>query len=165
MAIKFFLQIILVAMTFSSFGCQNSDTKNINTTHTNTTMKTDTIMNESIFWKIMERICEMGDFIVATGKDGASANIKGKFTVGVDGKEKVIENIHHDHIHLYPEQLSKFNFTYIDVGYGKEPCIEIINKKNETALKLFYFGGSKKEKFEKFLSDFKEYKHLITGKW
>ena len=165
MILKPFLHIILATITISSYGCQNSDTKNMNTTQNDKIAKADTTMNEIIFWKIMENICQMGDFIVATGKDGASANIKGKFIVGVDGKEKVIENTHHDHIHLYPEQLSKFNFTYINAGYGDEPCIEIINKKNETALKLFYFGGSKKEKFEKLLLEFKEYKHLITGQW
>ena len=153
-----FLQIMLMAAS-KQYSFHEYNRKYVIET------KLDTTMNEIIFWKMMEKICQMGDFIAATGKDGASANIKGKFVVGYDGKEKVIENTHHDHIHLYTQQISRFNFTHIDAGYGNEPCIEIINIKNEIALKLFYFGSSKNEKYAAFLSTFIDYQNLITGKW
>jgi hypothetical protein len=165
MTIKSIMMILFTLITASAYSCQNPDSKISDQIQTDTDKKVKSEMNETIFWDIMDKICQMGDFIVATGKDGASANIKGKFLVGLDGKEKVIENIHHDHIHLYPDMLSKFNFTYMNVGYGDEPCIEIINKKNEAALRLFYFGDSNKEKFKKLLLDFNDYKHLITGQW
>src|SRR5688572_25654554 len=97
-----FLRTIWIFLVFSTYGCQDSDSKSMNEIQTNMATTADSGINGEIFWKIMERICGMGDFIAATGKEGASANIKGKFVIGFDGKEKVIENVHHDHIHLYP---------------------------------------------------------------
>lgn len=136
-----------------------------NTAATQPSVLNSQSVDEKTFWQILEKICTIGNFIVATGKDGASANLKGKFNVGWDGHEKVIENSSHDHVHLYPEKIIRFNFTYINAGYGDEPCIEIINVKDEAALRLFYQGGNAPEKYNSIVQSFPDSKTLFSGTW
>jgi hypothetical protein len=67
-------------------------------------------VNENIFWKSLDEILAFGEFIIAVPNIGASAN-----SVGRDGREKKIEKDScHCHIHLQPEKIGFFLFTFID---------------------------------------------------
>jgi hypothetical protein len=48
-------------------------------------------MDARLFWQLIADICKLGEFIATAGMRGVSTNIVGKFKVGTDGSETVIE--------------------------------------------------------------------------
>jgi hypothetical protein len=123
-------------------------------------------MKEQIFWRLLGEITEMGDFIAAVPNGTASANIVGHLRPGRDGGEKVLEKEKcHCHIHLKPENVARFNFTYLDAGFGSEPCVEVLTHKNEAILKLYYCGGSVQRKFQNFTERNAGEAEFISGNW
>jgi hypothetical protein len=123
-------------------------------------------MEDKLFWRVVADICQIGEFIAATGADGASANIVGEFRVSYDGSENVIEKKEcHDHVHLYPAQIKAFHFSYRDVGYGAEPCLELTNLHDQVSLRLYYRGRDAKQKYQQFVEQHQDCHHLFTGEW
>lgn len=122
-------------------------------------------MNEDVFWKILDEILAFGEFVVAVPNSAGSANIVGKISVGRDGREKVIEKSScHCHVHLEPEKIASFSFTFVDAGYGDEPCCELLTAQNEKVLRLYLresrdFAGEKFAEFSYKNSDF------VKGVW
>lgn len=101
-------------------------------------------MDEAAFWKILDKILSFGEFIVAVPNAAASANIVGKISIGKDGIEKVIDKAAcHCHIHLKPEKIDYFLFTFVDAGFGDEPCCELKTPQDETILRLYFRGNNK----------------------
>lgn len=122
-------------------------------------------MNKDIFWNILGDILNFGEFIIAIPNAAVSANIVGKISVGRDGREIVIEKeACHCHVHLEPAKISHFTFTYIDTGFGKEPCCELITSQNETVLRLYLRGNSAEAKiaFAEFAYAHNEF---VKGVW
>ncbi len=122
-------------------------------------------MNEGIFWEILDEILSFGEYIVAVPNIGASANIVGKIRIGKDGGEIVIEkDACHCHVHLEPEKISRFSFTFIDAGFGDEPACELKTPQDETVLRL-YLRGSKKLGREKFNEFSHKDSEFVKGNW
>ncbi len=123
-------------------------------------------MNEETFWRVLNAICDLGDFIAAVPNSTASANIVGQLRPGRDGGEKVLEKVQcHCHIHLMPKNVAKFNFTHLDAGFGAEPCVEVLTDNNEAILKLYYRGGSASRKFRDLMERNANDAQFITGTW
>jgi hypothetical protein len=122
-------------------------------------------VNENTFWEILDEILNFGEFVVAVPNGAASANIVGKISIGKDGREIVIEkDVCHCHVHLEPEKISQFSFTYINVGFGDEPCCELKTPQDETVLRL-YLRGSKEKGIEKFVEFSHKDSEFVKGKW
>lgn len=122
-------------------------------------------MNKDTFWKILDDILNFGEFVVAVPNAAASANIVGKISIGRDGNERVIDkDACHCHIHLEPENIAYFSFTFIDVGFGEEPCIELKTHEEETSLRLYL-----RAEREKARDVFAEFPYLnsdfVKGSW
>jgi hypothetical protein len=63
-------------------------------------------MDAKVSWRLMTDVCHIGEFIAATGVDGASANMVGEFRVSHNGAANVLERqACHDHMHLDPAQI------------------------------------------------------------
>ena len=125
-----------------------------------------TKMEETLFWKLLQEIVEMGDFVVAVSSNSASANIVGRMKIGDNGGEKVLEKEKcHCHIHLYPEKISSFSFTYRDVGYGAEPCCEFLTTEQQVALRLYYHGRDAEKKFKEFVDKNRDNIGVLKGSW
>jgi hypothetical protein len=123
-------------------------------------------MEEQLFWRLLDDICDMGKFIAAVPNSGASANIVGRIQPGYDGDERVIEKKScHCHVHLYPEQIVRFSFIYRDAGYGPEPCLELLDAKGDPTLRLYYHGSDPAEKFKRFTEKHADHSSLFDGSW
>jgi len=123
-------------------------------------------MRQSIFWRLLEDILSLGDFIAAVPNDGASANIVGHLRLGLDGSESVIEKeVCHCHIHLKPSEIAAFSFSYLDVGFGDEPCVEFLSADRQPVVKLYYRGGDAPRQFRKLVKRDAEYQDFIAGSW
>ncbi len=95
-------------------------------------------MDKDTFWKALDDILNFGEFVVAVPNAAVSANIVGSISIGRDGNERVIDkDACHCHVHLEPEKIKYFSFTFIDVGFGEEPCIELKTQVDETVLRLY----------------------------
>ncbi len=122
-------------------------------------------MDEATFWEILDEILNFGEFIVAVPNVGASANIVGKISIGRDGREKVIDkDACHCHVHLEPERISRFSFTFIDAGFGDEPACELKTPQDETVLRL-YLRGSKEIGSKKFAGFSHKDSEFVNGNW
>jgi len=123
-------------------------------------------MDAGLFWLLIDDVCKLGEFIAATGAGGVSANIVGKFQVGYDGSESVIQRTGcDDHIHCHPDQITAFKFGYCDIGYGAEPCLELINQESQVCLKFYYRGGDAGIKYRQFMERHRRYERLFAGEW
>lgn len=95
-------------------------------------------MDKETFWKTLDDILSFGEFIVAVPNAAASANIVGSISIGKDGNERVIDkDACHCHVHIEPEKIDHFHFTFVDAGFGEEPCIELKTPQDETVLRLY----------------------------
>ncbi|MDQ3633302.1 MAG: hypothetical protein M3405_02175 [Acidobacteriota bacterium] len=104
-------------------------------------------VDESTFWEILDEILNFGEFILAVPNSAASANIVGKISIGKDSREKVIDkDTCHCHVHLEPEKISRFSFTFIDAGFGDEPVCELKTPQDEIVLRLYLRGTRRKVK-------------------
>ena len=122
-------------------------------------------MSEETFWEILDEVLNFGEFVVAVPNSAASANIVGKISVGRDGKERVIDkDACHCHVHLEPEKIAQFSFTFIDPGFGEEPCVELKTPQDETVLRL-YLRGNKQMASEKFLEFSFADSKFVKGSW
>ncbi len=122
-------------------------------------------MDKDVFWKILDEILSFGEFIVAVPNSGASANIVGKISIGRDGREKVIEKDNcHCHVHLEPEKIGQFSFTYINAGFGDEPACELKTPQDETVLRL-YLRESKEIAIDKFVEFSYKDSELVKNSW
>lgn len=122
-------------------------------------------MDEATFWEILDEILSFGEFIVAVQNSAASANIVGKISVGKDGKERVIDkDTCHCHVHLEPEKINRFSFTFIDAGFGDEPACELKTPQDETVLRL-YLRGSKESGSMKFAAFSYKDSEFVNGNW
>jgi hypothetical protein len=123
-------------------------------------------MDAGLFWRLIEDICKLGEFIATTGTGGASANIVGNFQVGYDGREAVIQRTGcDDHIHCHPAQIASFKFVYCDIGYGAEPCVELINEGGQACLKFYYRGSDAGHKYRQFVERHWRHENLFAGEW
>jgi hypothetical protein len=123
-------------------------------------------MDAGLFWRLITDVCKLGEFIASTGTCGASANIVGKFQVGYDGPEMVIQRTGcDDHIHCQPDQVAAFKFGYCDIGYGAEPCLELINQDSQVCLKFYYRGSEAGRKYRQFVERHRLYEKLFAGEW
>jgi hypothetical protein len=123
-------------------------------------------MEAGLFWRLISDVCKLGEFIAATGTNGASANIVGKFQVGYDGSESVIQSTGcDDHIHCRPDQIATFKFGYCDIGYGAEPCLELVNQENQVCLKFYYRGNDAGCKYRQFIERNRICENLLAGEW
>ena len=68
-------------------------------------------MDATTFWKLIEDVCQLGEFIAAIETIGAEINIIGRFQVAHDGFENVLEKqVCKDHFHLTPEKIQAIHF-------------------------------------------------------
>lgn len=122
-------------------------------------------MDEKRFWQILDEILGFGEFVVAVPNRAASANIVGRISVGRDGRETVLDkDACHCHVHLEPEKIAIFSFTFVDPGFGEEPCIELQTPQNETVLRLYLRAGKKKAS-EMFDGFFYKNSEFVEGVW
>ena len=122
-------------------------------------------MNEDTFWKILDDIFCFGEFVVAVPNIAVSANIVGSISIGKDGNERVIDkDACHCHVHLKPEKIAYFFFTFVDAGFGEEPCIELKTPQDKTVLRLYLRGDR-----EKAMMEFAEFpsanSEFVKGSW
>ena len=123
-------------------------------------------MDAELFWQLVADICKLGEFIASTGTGGVSANIVGRFHVGYDGSESVIQRTGcDDHIHCHPDQILAFKFCYCDIGYGAEPCLELINQESQVCLRFYYRGGDAMRKYKQFVERHRRHENLFAGEW
>lgn len=123
-------------------------------------------MDDGLFWRLIADICKIGEFIATTGTGGVSVNLVGRFQVGYDGREAVIQRVGcDDHIHCRPDQIVAFRFGYCDIGYGAEPCLELINRDGQACLRLYYRGSDAESKYKQFIEKRRLYKSLFVGEW
>jgi hypothetical protein len=123
-------------------------------------------MDAGLFWQLVADICKLGEFIASTGTGGVSANIVGRFQVGYDGSESVIQRTGcDDHIHCRPDQISAFKFGYSDMGHGSEPCVELLNKDSQVCLRFYYCGGDAVYKYRQFVERHRRHESLFAGEW
>jgi hypothetical protein len=123
-------------------------------------------MDAGLFWRLIADICKLGEFIVSTGMVGVSANIVGRFQVGYDGAESVIQRTGcDDHVHCRPDQIAAFKFGYRDIGCGEEPCVELINQDRQVCLRFYYRGGDAVQKYRQFVERHRRYENLFAGEW
>jgi putative heme iron utilization protein len=122
-------------------------------------------VKEDVFWEILDEILGFGEFVAAVPNEGASANIVGKISIGKDGREKVIDKDScHCHVHLKPEKINRFCFTFIDAGFGKEPCCELLTPQDDIVLRL-YLREDKETAKEKFAEFIYEDSLFVKGSW
>lgn len=122
-------------------------------------------MEADVFWEVLDEILDFGEIIVAVPNVGASANIVGKISIGRDGRERVIDKeVCHCHVHLKPEKISQFYFTFADAGFGFEPACELKTPQDETVLRL-YLRESKKTASEKFKGFSHKDSEFVRGNW
>jgi hypothetical protein len=122
-------------------------------------------VDESTFWEILDEILNFGEFILAVPNSAASANIVGKISIGKDSREKVIDkDTCHCHVHLEPEKISRFSFTFIDAGFGDEPVCELKTPQDEIVLRL-YLRKSKKIGSKKFAGFSHKDSEFVSGNW
>ena len=123
-------------------------------------------MDAGLFWELIADICKLGEFIATTGTGGVSANMVGKPQVGYDGSETVIQRTCcDDHIHCYPAQIASFKFGYCDIGYGMEPCVDLINERGQVCLKFYYRGSDAVHKYRQFVERHRRHENLFDGEW
>ena len=127
-------------------------------------------MDATTFWKLIEDVCQLGEFIAAIETIGAEINIIGRFQVAHDGFENVLEKQDcKDHFHLTPEKIQAIHFGYCDVTTGgADPCIELINVDDQVCLRLFYYPYQDTEltpKAEQFMAQHQAFKDVLTGEW
>jgi hypothetical protein len=127
-------------------------------------------MDATTFWKLIEDVCQLGEFIAAVETIGAEINIVGRFQVAHDGFENVLEKQDcKDHFHLTPEKIQAIHFGYCDVTTGgADPCIELINVDDQVCLRLFYYPYQDTEltpKSEQFMAQHQTFKDVLTGEW
>jgi hypothetical protein len=125
-------------------------------------------METKLFWKLMEDICQLGEFIAGIETNGAEINIVGTFRVFHDGIELVLENQDcGDHFHLAAERIKAIHFGYYDVTTGEQdPCIELVNVDDQVCMRLFYYPYQEKElkpKYEQFVGQHEPYGDYPTG--
>ncbi len=127
-------------------------------------------MDQSLFWQLLEDVCQLGDFIAAIETQGAEINIVGTFGVVHDGIEMVLEKQDcKDHFHITPEKIQAIHFGYCEVTTGgADPCIELINVDGQVCLKLCYYpfqAGELKQKYEAFMAQHELFQEVLTGEW
>lgn len=130
-------------------------------------------MDAKLFWQLMGDVCQLGEFIAATGIKGAESNIRGTFRMGYDGSKHPVQVLErqdcHDHIHFTPEEIQVIRFGYCRLSSGREdPCIELINMDGQVCLRLFYYPyqvSELKPKYEQFMEQHQPYKNYLTGEW
>ena len=96
-------------------------------------------MDETVFWELLGRACEMGKFVVAVPNSAASANIVGRIQLGYDGEQRVLQKkkCPECHVHFKPEEITEFAFIHLDPGYGAEPCLNY-DDRGRPVLRLYY---------------------------
>ncbi|MDQ3684619.1 MAG: hypothetical protein M3430_03345 [Acidobacteriota bacterium] len=124
-------------------------------------------MEATLFWNLLEDACEMGKFIVAVPNGAASANIVGKMELGRDGGEKVLQkrNRPNCHVHFKPEMIAEFSFVHLDVGHGKEPCLELRSTEGQPVVRLYYKGRRAAGRYDRFMRKNAAHETFITGSW
>jgi hypothetical protein len=123
-------------------------------------------MDAGLFWMLIEDICKLGEFIASTGTGAVSANIVGKFQLGYDGSECVIQrNGCDDHIHCRPDRIAAFEFGYCDLGYGAEPCVDLIDQDGQVCLRFRYSGSDAGCKYRQFVERHRRHENLLAGEW
>jgi len=124
-------------------------------------------MEEQVFWSLLERVCRMGKFVTAVPNSAASANIVGEMEPGFDGGERVLQKKGEpgSHVHFNIDKISEFAFTFVDPGFGPEPCLELRTKEGAPALRLYYQGEEADKRFEEFLEQNVERRAWISGSW
>jgi len=127
-------------------------------------------MDTNFFWKLLEDVCQLGEFIAAIETKGTEINIVGRFQVAYDGFEIVLEKQDRkDHFHLVPEKIQAIHFGYCEVTTGgADPCIELINVDGQVCLKLLYYPYQQRElkpKYEQFIAQHQTYSDVLRGEW
>lgn len=127
-------------------------------------------MDTNLFWRLMEDVCQLGEFIAAIETKGAEINVVGIFRVIHDGIELVLEKqACGDHFHLAPQKIQAIHFGYCDVTTGgKDPCIEMINIEGQVCLRFFYYPYQAEElkpKYRQFMEQHQPYTDYLTGEW
>ena len=114
---------------------------------------------------MLDEILAFGEFIVAVPNAAASANIVGKISIGRDGRET---GFGQKRLPLPRSSRTRkgrlFSFTFIDAGYGKEPCCELKTPQDETILRL-YLRGNKETASEQFAEFSHKDSEFIKGSW
>ena len=130
-------------------------------------VKRKTVMEEEVFWSLLEQACQMGRFVAAVPNSAASANIVGELEPGRDGDERVVQkkNEPTSHIHFKPEGISEFAFTFVDPGFGPEPCLELRTREGAPALRLYFQGVNADQRCEEFIERNLQHQALISGSW
>lgn len=115
----------------------------------------------------MSAACRMGRFVAAVPNAAASANIVGKLEIGKDGGETVLQRKGRpsSHIHFRPEAISEFAFTFVDPGFGAQPCLELRTRDGAAALRLYYQGKKVEQRFSQFMERAAEHAGFVTGTW
>jgi hypothetical protein len=130
-------------------------------------------MDEKSFWKVMEDVCRLGEFIAGIGSTAASIDIVGSLQVAYPGPEyldTVLEKQDcHDHIHITPEQIKAIRFGYCKNAIEViEPCIELINLDGQVCLTLVHYPYQQielKPKYEQFMAEHQAHKEMLAGEW
>ncbi|HVF26658.1 MAG TPA: hypothetical protein VM943_00365 [Pyrinomonadaceae bacterium] len=124
-------------------------------------------MEAALFWSLLEDACEMGKFIVAVPNSAASANIVGKIELGDDDGEKVLQrrNRPNVHVHFKPEMIAEFAFVHLDVGFGREPCLELRSTEGQPIVRLYYKGRRAAGRYDRFMRKNAAHEAFITGSW
>ncbi len=127
-------------------------------------------MDQSLFWQLLEDVCQLGEFIAAIETQGAEINIVGTFGVVHDGIEMVLEKQDcKDHFHITPEKIQAIHFGYCKNAIGViEPCLELINLDSQVCLTLVYYRYQDQElrpKYEQFIARHQAYREVLTGEW
>lgn len=125
-------------------------------------------MDAKLLWRLLEDICQLGEFIVGIETNGAEINIVGRFQVAHDGFENVLEKQDcKDHFHLVPDKIQAIRFGYHRVTTGGlDPCIELINVDGQACLILMYYpyqANELKPKYEQFMRQHPTFKNELTG--
>ncbi|HEX5709352.1 MAG TPA: hypothetical protein VFX96_18770 [Pyrinomonadaceae bacterium] len=124
-------------------------------------------MEEKVFWELLGAACRMGRFVAAVPNAAASANIVGKLEVGEDGGEAVLQRRKRPsaHVHFRPEAIAEFAFTFVDPGFGAQPCLELRTREGAAVLRLYYQGKRAARRFEEFAERTRAHGEFVKGNW
>ena len=124
-------------------------------------------MDETVFWELLGRACEMGKFVVAVPNSAASANIVGRIQLGYDGEQRVLQKkkCPECHVHFKPEEITEFAFIHLDPGYGAEPCLELRSTAGRPVLRLYYRGKKAVKRYDEFMKESAHHEAYISGGW
>jgi hypothetical protein len=97
----------------------------------------------------------------------ASANIVGKLELGKDGDETVLQRKKRPsaHVHFRPEAIKEFAFTFVDPGFGAQPCLELRTRDGAAAVRLYYQGKKAARRFEEFAERTRAHAEFVKGTW